>query len=258
MTVRSFSLRIVTVLLVSALPLVAQVNTEAMRHETLHEGVQNQIDVNLTYQSGNTDFLKFNFGWRLDFLSDPFYTFLVASYQRGSNADDLFLHNGFLHFRLVYALDSTYKVETFAQKEFNDFIRLKDRNLIGAGVRISLLNHPPEEDGALSLHIGLGGMFENEVENSAQELRTNLVRSTNYLSFQWRMKRNFSIGAIGYYQVALTDASDFRVLGDATLRFGLNEILSFTAGLHLRFDNEPPPDVKKHDLELRNGIAVRF
>jgi hypothetical protein len=159
----------------------------------------------------------------------------------------------------VYALDSTCKLETFGQKEFNDFIRLKDRNLIGGGVRISLLNRVPDEDEALSLHIGIGGMFENEVENNdSGEIRTNLVRSTNYLSFRWKIKRDLAFGAIGYYQVALAEAADFRVLGDASLQFGITEALSFTAGLHLRYDNEPPPDVERHDLELKNGIVVTF
>lgn len=239
-------------------PALSQVNTESLRREREREGVHGQLGLNIAFQSGNSEYLKYNVGGRLDFRNDQVYTFAVANYQRGKQADALYLHDAFLHLRFVYGLDSSFKPEVFAQKEFNDFIRLKDRQLAGAGLRITLFDRSTDTT-SFTLNVGVGGMFESELLSiEPEQLRTDLVRSTNYLAMFWQIRNAVALTATGYYQVALSRMSDFRILGDASLTFTITDFLAFGASFNYRLDNEPPPDVKRYDLKLSNGVTVLF
>lgn len=235
-----------------------QVNTESMRREWGGEGIHGQAGINLALQQGNSPYLRLGLGTRLDYLADPIYTFVVANWQRRTDAGILKQHDGFLHGRVVYTLIPSIKVEGFAQKEFNEFIRLKDRNLLGSGVRFTLAEANTDSF-LLTLHCGTGAMYEQEVLNLEPiNEQTNLIRSTNYLTFAWRIRKNFSVATTTYYQPAFSKPRDFRVLNNLTGTFSMSDFFSFNVALNYRYDHEPPPTVKSYDLTISNGITVGF
>jgi hypothetical protein len=101
-------------------------------------------------------------------------------------------------------------------------------------------------------------MYENERYNIPVSPETNILRSTNYLTFKWQMNKNFSFIAINYYQIDVERLHDFRYISDASLNFLIMENLVFNSAVTYRYDNEPVPDVKDFDLELTNGITFSF
>ncbi|MCE7933617.1 MAG: DUF481 domain-containing protein [Chlorobi bacterium CHB2] len=236
----------------------AQVNTESMRREWGGEGVHGQAGFNLALQQGNSQYLRLGLGARVDYLADPIYAFTVANWQRRTDAGILKQHDGFLHARVVYTLIPTVKAEGFAQKEFNDFIRLKDRDLLGAGVRFTLAEANTDTF-LLTIHLGTGAMYEREVlDLDPTDHQSSLVRSTNYLSFAWRVRKNFSVTTTTYYQPAFGDPSDFRVLSNLGGTFSISDLLSFNVVLNYRYDHQPPPAVRPYDLSISNGVTVGF
>lgn len=236
----------------------SQVNTESMRREWGGEGVHGQAGINLALQQGNSPYVRLGLGARLDYLADPLYTFVVANWQRRTDAETLKQYDGFLHGRAVYTLIPTVKAEGFAQKEFNEFIRLKDRNLLGAGVRFTLAEANTDSF-LLTLHCGVGAMHEQEVlDLKPINERTSLIRSTNYLTFAWRIRKSFSVTTTTYYQPAFSNPRDFRVLNNLTGTFSISEVLSFNVALNYRYDHQPPPLVKPYDLTISNGMTVGF
>ncbi len=161
----------------------------------------------------------------------------------------------------MYTLNETYTLETFLQKEFNDFIELKDRNLIGGGVRMVLLRSRKgeingEEFSRIYWAIGIGAMWENEEIEVVAEENTNLIRSTNYISLNWQIDKRLNFTLISYFQPALRSFSDFRILSEGSMGFNLTRAVIFKTTVSLRSDNEPPRGIKKHDLELTNGLSV--
>lgn len=236
----------------------AQVNTESMRREWGGEGVHGQAGVNLALQQGNSPYLRLGLGARIDYLANPFYTFLVANWQRRTDAGALKQHDGFLHGRVVYTATPTVKVEGFAQKEFNDFIKLKDRNLLGAGVRFTLAETNTDSF-LLTVHCGIGAMYERELlDLQPTDERQRLIRSTNYLTVAWRVRKNFSVTTTTYYQPAFSSLRDFRVLSNLTGTFSISDLLNFNVALNYRYDHQPPPTVKPYDLTISNGVTVGF
>ena len=238
----------------------AQVNIEALR-KNIDSDWSGNLTTDVSYNAGNTEFLKIKTGARIDYSKSKYNGFLIGDYQRGLQAKRVFLNKGFLHLRLMRKLNDRHGVEVFAQKAFNDFTDLNNRELIGGGVRLgyfrndTLENHPEK----LRLFLGVGLMYEHEsLGNGTTANKTNLLRSTNYLSLRWQIDSRVSVSSIVYYQVALKRISDFRILSEGSLEFNITRIVVFRTSLNLSFDNEPPSSVEKYDLELTNGFVIKI
>ena len=238
-----------------------QVNIETLRRLDSKPGWYNNITLSLTYQSGNTDLLRFKSSLRSDYWFDKYHTFGIATLQQGEQGGKLYTDKGFIHLRGARSIIEHLGVEIFLQKQFNESILLRDRNLAGGGLRISALKRRADtKNTGLNLYLGVGGMWENETINDKQhgEVETNIIRSTNYISATWRIDKRFSVVITGYYQPYIQRFSDFRVLSESRFEFRATERVSFNIRLNFRYDSEPPTGVEAHDLEIVNGLSYKF
>ena len=237
---------------------LAQVNTETLRKVEMQNGWYGMLSSSLGYQSGNSEYLQFKSGVRVDFLHNKYYSFLVFNYNRGSQAKKLFLNNAFVHLRGTYVFNKNLILEVFGQTEFDDFIKLKDRKLLGSGLRIRLFKTDkfPNDKSSLRFFLGLGGMWEKEELDDQETIITEIFRTTNYISFYWKIDERVTFNVINYYQRSLNDFADYRVLLESNLGFYLTKSIIFTASIEYRYDSLPPSGVKNYDFELNNGISV--
>ena len=240
----------------------AQVNIETLRRLDSKPGWYNDITLSLTYQSGNTDLLRFKSSLRSDYWFNKYHTFGIATLQQGKQGGKLYTDKGFIHLRGARSIIEYLGVEIFLQKQFNDSILLRDRNLAGGGMRISVLKQRTitKNDMGLNLYLGIGTMWENETINDKEygEIDTNIIRSTNYVSGIWRIDKRFTLIVTGYYQPYLQHFSDFRVLSESRFEFRATERVSFNFRLNFRYDSEPPTGIEAHDLEIVNGLSYKF
>ena len=234
-----------------------QVNTETLRKSDLAQGFHNTAQLDLGMVSGNSEFLKLKTGFRTDYISKKYYAFMVIQYQRGTKNQNKFINKGFIHLRNIRRFTERFRGELFAQKEFDDFILLKDRNLIGGGIRTELVSRNTDKKN-YRFFIGNGIMWENEKIRTSPVSETRIVRSTNYVSLQLHNKNRWNINFVSYYQLNLESVEDYRILMDSTFGFKLSNSFSFRTNFNYRYDNEPPPNIKKYDLELTNGISFSF
>ena len=247
-------------LVVFATSAKAQVNIETLRRLDSKPGWYNDIALSLTYQSGNTDLLRFKSSLRSDYWVDKYHMFGIVTFQQGKQGGKLYTDKGFIHLRGARSIIKHLGVEMFLQKQFNESILLRDRNLAGGGMRISVLKQLTENSPGLNLYLGIGSMWENEAINDKQhgEIETNIIRSTNYISSTWRIDKRFTVVLTGYYQPYLQRFSDFRVLSESRFEFDVTKTVSFNTRLNLRYDSEPPTGVEAHDLEIVNGLSYKF
>ena len=248
-------------LVVFATSAKAQINIETLRRLDSKQGWYNDITLSLTYQSGNTDLLRFKSSLRSDYWFDKYHTFGIATLQQGEQGGKLYTDKGFIHLRGARFIIEHLGVEMFLQKQFNESILLRDRNLAGGGLRISALKQRTDtKNTGLNLYLGIGGMWENETINDKQhgEIETSIIRSTNYISAAWRIDNRFSVVITGYYQPYIQRFSDFRVISESRLEFHVTKTVSINTRLNIRYDSEPPTGVEAHDLEIVNGLSYRF
>lgn len=240
-------------------PLAAQVNIftgETMRQMRLKSGWYNSINLDLTYRSGNSDLLTTSTRFRSDYLTQKYHGFVFGSLQQGRKDDIFFVNKGMAHARIIRGFTQHILLESFVQKQFNESILLNDRNLAGGGVRFA--SHP--RNSRFNLYLGIGAMWEHERINNKEmgEITTRIVRSTNYINWTGQLDERITTSATGYYQVYARRFQDYRILFQGSITFNLTTKLSFPLRVNFRYDNEPPAGIRKHDVEIFNGLRYTF
>lgn len=273
MALRIVFLRLSALFLLSPLILFsianAQVNTEAMRKENLKPGLYLDGGGDMGYIDGNSNLFQNRSNLRLDYVQDWGQIFLVANYRLGSKEKLIFINKGFSHFRAVKSFRSPVYGELFLQQEFNEFIQLSNRTLIGSGLRIKWNETGSIADSSRKciLITGVGLMWEREVIDSGPDGTegdpvygnlASLLRSTNYIVFEWNPKPAIGFLATGYFQFDTQRLADYRILTRSTLKVGLTKRLSLTLDLNLRYDSEPPGKIEPLDIDFRNGFSYSF
>jgi len=240
-------------------PVYSQVNTEKFRKEYKENGFYGNVSLAAGLAKGTSDFLKAEGSARIDYAGKIFDSFLVGDYEFQEANNAKVVNKAFAHLRNMITLSSIFSLELFLQKEFNQFILLEDRNLVGVGLRTGIVQLFTEsESHPLEIYIGTGLMFENEQYNISASSKTNLIRSTNYLSLKWVINNIISFISINYFQFDVEKIHDYRFISETSLNFLIMENLSYNSAVSYRYDNEPVPDVKDYDIELTNGITFSF
>ena len=169
---------------------------------------------------------------------------------------EFFINKGHGACAIIDVLNSASLLNPLRKKQFNASIRLSDRNLAGGGIRFDL--HPSSPK--FNLYLGIGAMWEHERIDDKTEgvITTRIVRSTNYINWTGRLNENITTSATGYYQLYLRRFQDYRILFEGSLTFQLTTKLAFPLRVNFRYDNEPPTGIRKHDVEIFNGLRYTF
>jgi putative salt-induced outer membrane protein YdiY len=242
----------------SAISVTAQVNTEAMRGIEYSQGFQSSLAGQFTWVSGNSEFVKTNGLARIDYVQGRYQGFLVGNYELGKKDGDNFIHNGFMHFRNVIQLIPHADLELFSQLEFNEFLQLERRQLLGGDIRLGMATASVDSVVAGRAYLGLGLMHEIESIDGDFPDHQSVVRATSYLNVKWNIGDRLLLQAVAYYQPRIKDAEDYRILAQSSLTIKLYKNLAFETAFKLRFDSQPPRGVKTIDMESVNGLRINF
>ena len=233
-----------------------QVNTEAMRNDNLNEGLFNKIGVDLDYDNiDKNEILNLKLSYRLDYIKTEFSTFMNINFENGYNKIDgiknTIKNKGFCHARYTKNIIENYFIETFIQYEFNDFLNIEDRYLLGLGTRIKFntKNNNP-------IFLGIGIMNEKEIYTNDDD--KNLIRSTNYLSNNTKINSKLTFSNIVYFQLDIADANDFRILYDGSINMETIENLFLKFGINYKYDNDPHENFSQSYTQLSTGIVYNF
>jgi len=245
------------VVFVDITSLNAQVNTERMRIGSDHKGLSGFFDINLRVKSGNVEIFDTGSGLRLGYSGNRFMTFIVSNIQYATKKSKTFINRGFTHIRYNRNFHPRCTFEVFTQYEFNEFIRLLSRTLVGTGARIPLLKRDQ-----FTLFYGSTYMHEWEHLNvragSGDIAKSSINRWSNYLVTNWQSKHDAAFVNTVYIQPRFDDFNDIRILNEMALQAKVSSWLSITLTFNLRFDSKPPSGVKKTDIELKNSLRLSF
>ena len=238
--------------------LASQVNTEGMRSEDNRDGFKNQFNLDLGFEKANSEVLELATKYRLDYImQDNFHSFMIISfnsgYEKEDNVKNIITNKGFIHLRTTKNVLRNYQMEVFTQYEFNEFLLLIDRYLLGAGLRIGFNNNKLS-----TTYLGVGLMIENETYDLDEENEKSLLRSTNYIKNNIALSANIELNNTAYFQIASDDFYDYRILYDGGLDFHVNESFAFTIELNYRYDNDPQGDLGRSYIQISNGMSFNF
>lgn len=247
------------ILIFSVSAAFSQVNTEQLRKYDVEEGIHHKIDFGFGIVKGNSELVKISGSYRVDYHQELYNAFFAMNYSYQEANGKKNVNKGFAHLRGVYDWYDYLKPEAYIQKEFNEFIQLKDRYLIGSGLRFNPIAMFDELDEfQLRFFLGSGFMYEFEDYSAVGAKSTNLIRSSSYLTVNWNLNETVSFSSTAYLQFVLDNYDDRRLLNETSLEFQISEKFRFYTKYNYRFDNEPLPGIKDYDMEITNGITLNF
>ena len=246
-----------TALLLTSL-LTGQVNTEAMRRADSSLGWHSNLSADVGLIAGNSNLVDLKGGLRFDYLAPSGHVFLVSQYQRGLQDTALFINKGFVHLRGVRNLRAGRALEGFVQQEFNEFINLRSRSLVGGGLRLEFGRPADSTAGTLGLNLGIGLMWEREALTGDPKEVVTLLRSTNYVVVRWAVDDRLALSSTAYFQVDTGSLSDYRIIWDGGLSITVYRRLALNLKVNMRYDSEPPGIIKPYDIEMTNGLSYSF
>lgn len=236
----------------------AIVNIEALQTGAPPQGYSGAVDVSADGQSGNSDKLGVNAGARLQWHGGAVTNFVILRYTYGESFGVQDTNKLFSHARHIRQVTDLTAYEGFIQAERNTFARLSFRGLIGGGARFTLAETPNIK----KVHLGLGGFFSRETLEKRAGLTdagsNNTWRINTYLNYVQQLNHSVRVLSTTYYQPAVDDFGDYRLLEDAALSVKMTDSLSLKVSLNLAHDSQPPQDVKKTDTTYSTGIEYSF
>lgn len=245
------------VALLSSRAAFAQVNAERFRDPKSQPGVGGAVEGSIVVDTGNTQGINAGAAGVLRWLDDPHLVLLFAKgeYSRFNNETNV--SRALAHLRYNYRLASWLWGEAFVQTQRDGFQRLLRRDVFGTGPRFGLLQLP-----TFRVYLGTAYMFEREdiaVEVGTPDSPTTRAnRWSNYLSVLWLFDERFSITGTSYIQPRFDRFSDYRWLSEAGLVVNIWRGFSTKLDVSIRYDSEPPTNVKRLDTEIKNAFEWKF
>lgn len=227
---------------------------------TAREGFIFNTKFRFGYSDGNSKYLSVDGTFRLDYNWKKYHAFIVSNYEYKETEASKVVNKGFIHLRGVRPVNDRLQMEGFLQQEFNEFLNLRDRKLIGGNARILWVDKKSQNDSltVLTSHLGLGLMYEREIYSVPDEesltITMDPVRINSYLTLDLDITRRINIWAVGYFQPNVQSLSDFRAIVETGLEIWVIGRLYFTFDVSYRYNNRPVGDVYHYDLVLKNGL----
>jgi len=220
----------------------AIVNIEDMRREG-EVGFFTSVSLALSASRGNKIRDSLSAQIRFDNNTDRYDSFLVIKKDERKTNTVKWNDATMAHARFVLKNDSIYDLEMFVQHGKNPFRRYLQRDVMGAGARITINDHA---------RLGLGVLSENEEDMNRIKIRTE--RLATYFHDDYEISENIDFNLTLYYQPSLDSSEDFKASVIGALDFKMNEKFKVTLQYNTFYDSRPPVTAVKRD----EGIATNF
>ena len=236
----------------------AQVNIEVLRTDTLSMGRSGSVGGDMTFQTGNVDFIAVNFRGRVYNVTPTQTRLIVGNGGLGFLSRSRFASNGLLHYRRSYTDVSFYfDPEWFGQINYDRSQQLTFRAVGGAGARTAFAQGGWGQFGA-----GSSAIVEYErlmlPDSAIHPNRTLKVRWSSFLTLRVVPSDNLVITSTTYLQPAINDFDDYRAVENLRLSTSITETLALTISFDLRYDSGPPDGLSALDTRLRTGVTYTY
>ncbi|CAG5078026.1 DUF481 domain-containing protein [Parvicella tangerina] len=229
------------------------INIEEKRYKNAEEGLQGNIDLSFRYTQNTRSVYQISNNISLLYRKEKLtHLFLNNITLVRSNNSDL-VNYGYAHYRLIHMLSEKrfIKWESYGQIQYNSVQKIRQRILIGSGLRFKIVNSD-----SLQFNYGWSLMYEYE-ETTIPEF-SNVIRNSNYLSLNWKISKSWEFKTITYYQPSIGDFADFRISNESTISHSLSKNFSIVVSVNFLYDSRPPVDVPVNNLNTSLLLRYKF
>lgn len=232
----------------------AQIVNTLRRWSDAEPGWGGDVEARFAVASGNTEYLEFTGGARLQFVAERHR---VRGFTNTSirDANDERVAESFLaHVRHNYRLTPVFSTLVFLQHSSDRFRRLERRTLAGGGTRIDVVR---EE--AWEASLGLSAMYEGEefTDDPSGDIEHEF-RGSFFASAIGNVTETLRVDLSAFYQPLFSDWRDDRVFLASSLRTDLVGALDLVVRFDLTHESRPPEDVEPTDVRFSTGLVLDF
>lgn len=227
------------------------INIESKRLNSQEDGWSGNIDFNAKFTQNTQSVWQLSNKISIQYVKNKStHLFLNDISLVRSNKNDL-VNYGFAHYRYTRPLEvrDFIKWESFAQIQYNSVQKIRQRTLLGSGLRFNLVDKD-------SVYFTYGFAFMYEYEETTIPEFSSVIRNSNYLSFDWKISKIWELKTIMYYQPSIGDFSDFRLSNVSSISHKLTDHISLVFNLNTLYDSNPPVDVPVNSFQT--GLLVRY
>lgn len=227
------------------------VNIENRRIYDDTSGFSGAFDATFSYIQNKDYFYNLNLRNRLQYKNKKHYLLLLNDFFY-SGGEKVYANFGMSHLRYAYRIkQSTWKLESYAQIQYNQLLNQKLRSLIGFGIRDKFI-----DSDKIKLFAGTSIFYEYEEIQPNNEFNRDF-RWSNYLSWFMNFK-HFSFSGTSYYQPNLKTFKDYRFAGQYSLETKISKKLRLKMDINLFYDSKPPDNVRQSISSVLFGFSYNF
>ncbi|MBW7847657.1 MAG: DUF481 domain-containing protein [Bacteroidales bacterium] len=241
----------------------AQVNTERYYQDYQTKGYMFSNAFGFNFASGNTQYFELSNTFRGDYNGEREDYMLIAEYTYKTSKGVKAANKGFLHLRSFQQIgyQHFFQTEEYTQLEFNEFLLLRSRFLLGGGFRfdpVALADSAIRSKNTLKAFVGTGLFYEFERYSTDPVETYHHLRWSSYLSLVWAVNPHTGINLVNYIQPVPSDFSNFRYYSTLSLSTMLTGKLYYDLAFNFYNRSKPVGGKKSIDLEARNTFRYKF
>lgn len=258
LTIREHDMkRVLFCLIATATPSLGQIVSTAGKVDAkTQSGFGGRLEV--TYQSanGNSDYTIYGGDADLRYSAGSHVVIYLGNRTYGKDDTKVFANSHFSHLRYRRYVVPAFALEVFGQQSTNPFKNLKNREVLGGGLR--------KEFGGAALGVAIMQESEYYTDDIAGEVNN---RFSFFLSYK-HQAGTMGLDMVVYYQpriretsnaYTLFDPEDRRLLAEIGIRFKIHEKLAYKLTGKLTYDTMPPNEnVDKRDVVVKNALVYEF
>jgi hypothetical protein len=215
----------------------------------------------VAFADGNTEYFEFELDGRVQFQTDRHRLRAIGINMRRTALGVEVAEARLGHLRHNYRLWSRISTVAFVQGQYNPFLRIQSRVLVGGGFRLDFFRGNMWNAG-----LGVTAMRETEELTYPVTARsetptpgpTTRYRYNLFLTLYRVEKEGFEVDIWGFYQPLVDDFTDARASAAASFSVDLVGGLYFFSSYVVKHDDSPPPGVRERDTMLRSGLGWKF
>ena len=217
-------------------------------------GFSGSLEGSLETKRGNTESDAYSMG--VKFQYDDNASYLIWSALSGSYAKVAGEKNTdktYAHVRLIHSLYKSADWESFVQSETNAFTKVKYRRLLGAGLRVHLLD---KEMG--KIYAGLGAYYEDISYTTTLDPNERNARVNFYVAYVKQFQNNNKLAYTAYYQPKINAFDDYITSHSIELEVTIYQKLYLKFNLSYNRDSMPAVDVNRIDFAQKTSFVYKF
>jgi len=213
-------------------------------------GVNGSFDT----KRGNTESDNYSAGLKLSYDDNKSYLMwgeFSFTYGEASGAKNA--NQSYTHIRYIRRIKKSIEWEAFIQSQSNEFTKVDERLLCGAGLRLHI-----NKEAWGNFYYGLGAFYEYITYTTTIDKDEKSIRGNTYIAYKKDLTKDSKFSYVFYYQPLIKDFNDYIISNAVELKILIYKKLYVNFSVTYNKDSKPAIGVKQIDISQHTSFIYKF